>query len=159
MNRTIVVLVLSVVASLLLPGSALSQAPASKCPDTEAFDISLDVELEGVTLSCGGSISIDGITISSGSSCAQLIVITPAHQICQGDSLDGFKCVPQGDMEILVHHYECRAEYWLLGIFGLSVRCTPSLVNGEPHVTKGGTVQDFQTKICKPDPVSGGSSG
>jgi hypothetical protein len=159
MNRTIVVLVLSVVASLLLPGSALSQTPALKCPNTQASDIPLDVELGGVTLRCGGSIIIDGLTISSGSNCAQLIVITPAHQICQGVPLPGSKCVPQGDMKILVHHYECRAEYWLLGVFGASIRCTPALVNGYPYVTDGGVVEDFQTKVCNPDPVSGGSSG
>jgi hypothetical protein len=62
-------------------------------------------------------------------------------------------------MKIMVHHYECRAEYWLLGIFGASIRCTPALVNGEPYVSGGGFVEDFQTKICNPDPVSGGSSG
>ncbi len=159
MNRTIVVLVLSVVASLLLPEPALSQTSALKCPNTQASGVPLEVELGGLTLTCGGSIIIDGLTISAGTNCAQLIIITPAHQICQGVPLPGSKCVPQVDMKILVHHYECRAEYWLLGIFGASIRCTPALINGEPHVSEGGFVEDFQTKICKPDPVSGGSSG
>jgi hypothetical protein len=47
MNRTIVVLVLSVAASLLLPGSALSQTPALQCPNTQASGVPLDVELGG----------------------------------------------------------------------------------------------------------------
>lgn len=149
MKGRIVGAALCAALGLGMVNASSAQGVGTSCGDTRASEVPVDIDIGGVLLSCGGSISIDGITILTGSTCAQTVVITPAHQKCEGVPLLGSYCVPQGTVAVQIHHFECRAEYWLLGIFGATIRCTPSLRDGLPYITNAGHVEDFQTLPCR----------
>jgi hypothetical protein len=172
MKRVFVSAAVCAVTSLLATGWAFAQEGGTSCPDTRASEVPVEVSTGGLIFNCrGASFNIDGVTISTGAStCTQHVIIVPAHQICEGIPLEGHRCVFEDTVPIQVHWFECRAEYWLLGIFGASVRCTAVLdANGGHKVTVGGSIEDFKTEDCPelapdldevgPDPGSGSGSG
>ena len=151
MSRIFVSTAVCAVTSLLVPGWATAQGSGTACPDTRATEIEVEASTGGLIFNCrGASFEIDGVTINTGGSmCPQHVIIVPAHQICEGIPLEGHRCIFEGDVAVQVHWFECRAEWMLLGIFGASVRCTPSLdANGADKVTAGGVIEDFKTGKC-----------
>ena len=172
MKRIFVLAAVCAVTSLLVTGWAFAQEGGTSCPDTRASEVPVEVSSAGLIFNCrGASFEIDTVTITTGgSTCVQNVVIVPAHQVCEGIPLEGHRCVIEGDLAVQVHWFECRAEWMLLGIFGVSVRCTQALdANGEHKVTTGEFVEDFKTEKCPdlaseldevgPDTGSGSGSG
>ncbi len=137
--------ILTAIFALLL-GSAFAQGGTGgqevKCPDVKASQVSTAVNDLGDVVTCGLGIKILGIGGGLfGPSCPDKKETTPAHQECKGEKSEGNKCVPDGELSVVLEDCECSsATLFGTGILIPSCDCTA--------VPTDGKVEDFKTALC-----------
>lgn len=121
------------------------------CPNERASEVEAHVVQAQDHSVCGAGIVLFGARIDlGGETCPQWRLTHPAHQECTGATLDGHRCVPAADLDVVMEACNCSRNVLPLleiGFAGPNCKCRV--------VATAGHVEDFATVPCETPPTRG----